>query len=286
MSAVIRYTVPVLLLAIAAISCGAAELPEPAVVTLQSGGLTVELQQSHAWNIQRISYQGVEVASRTGSYGALICVPATGGWVGGPHTLGGIEQIEEIVLIVDGESVPLDDGARYSGGRIVLHKKSMLDLIRLEATMTIDEGVITQEHTLTATEDVMVTVAYPFMFCVTADTTHWLAVTTGGEALQGRFTNGRDLDWHDDWAWTAAFIPQSGTGVLMRHLDRPENATAMTGYWDHDRYHKLYVRWDSDSDRWREGRVLSGGFELRAFKAPPADWEDSVRTMASEWGMP
>ena len=276
-----RLTVPILLLAIAVVPCGATALPEPGVVTLQSGGMTVELQRSHAWNIQRISYRGVEVASATGSYGALICVPVTGGWVGGPHTLGGIERIDEIVLIVDGESVPLDDGARYSGTRIVLHKKSMLDLVRLDATMTVHDGVITQRHTLTTTEDVVVTAAYPFMYCITADTTEWLAVTTDGETLQGRFIHGRDLQWHEGWEWTAAFIPGSATGVLMRHLERAEDAVTMTGYWDHERHHKLYVRWDSEEGPWREGKVLSGEFEFRAFTAPPAGWQDTARAIVS-----
>lgn len=282
MSRAMQLTLPILLLAISMQPCPATGVPEPGVVTIHSGGMTVELQRSHAWNIQRISYRGVEVGTPTGAYGALISVPVTGGWIGGVHTAGGIERIEEIALTVDGEAAPLEDGAEYSGERVGLQKQSMLDMVRLDATLTIENGRIIQRHTLTAVEDVVVTTVYPFMYCVTADTSHWLAMTIDGETVEGGFTNSRDLDWHEDWAWTAAYIRGKRTGILMHHRSLPGDATTLTGYWDHERHHKLYVRWDSDEEPWREGYALTGEVVVACFTAPPAVWQGVAEQAAME----
>ena len=59
----------------------------------------------------RLSWQGVELCTPTGAYATLLCVPAAGGWVGGAHTEGGVEEIESATLSVDGEVVELGDGA-------------------------------------------------------------------------------------------------------------------------------------------------------------------------------
>lgn len=282
MTHVTRLTALGFLLTLATMPAAAVGPPEPGVVTIHSGGTSIELQRSHAWNIQRISYRGVELGSPTGAYGALISVPATGGWIGGIHTIGGIEDIEEIALTVDGEAAALENGANYSGQLIVLHKRSRLDVVRLDATLTLQDGRITQRHNLTADEDVVVTTAYPFMFCVTAATTDWLALTSGGDTCEGTFSHSNDLDWRDDWEWTAAFIRGSRTGILLRHLSRPDQAGTATGYWDQERHHKLYVRWDSQQTTWREGYSLTGEVTLQPFTAPPAGWQEVARHLAGE----
>ncbi len=279
MRRLLRFSVPLLLI-ICARPCAALEAPEPGVVTLRSGDLQVELQRSHAWNIQRIMRGDVQVATATGSYGTLLSVPAVGGWIGGAHTVGGVESIESISLTVDGEEVPLEPGAAYSGDLLELHRTSLLDMVRLDATLWIDDGRMFQRHTLTALEDVIVTVAYPFMFCVTSDTMQWIAETADGESLEGAFTGSRDLDWHEDWAWTAAYIPDAETGFVMRHLSRAEGAATLTGYWDQERHHKLYVRWDSPKEPWREGYTLSGEVAVTTFSAAPEEWEDVARGAA------
>ncbi len=277
----LRLTIAPILLAVA-MQAWPAEVPEPGVVTIHCGELTAELQRSHAWNIQRILCRGVEIGTVTGAYGTVICVPAVGGWVGGLHTVGGVEQIEETVLAVDGDVVPLENGAEYSGERVVLRKQSLLDKVRLDATLTFEGNRITQRHSLSATEDIVVTVVYPFMYCVSAETTQWLAMTASGDLVEGEFTGESDLEWHDDWEWTAAYIPDRQTGFVLRHTSRPESATTATGYWEQDRYHKLYVRWQSEEEPWREGYSLSGEVGAACFTAPPTTWKDAARRTAAE----
>lgn len=255
---------------------------EPAVVTLRSGGLSVELQRAHSWSIQQIVYRGVPIATRTGAFGAVACIPVAGGWVGSAHTEGGVETVEEVRLIVDGEFVELEDGGTYTGERLVLQKRSMIDKLRLDATVTLSEGVLTERHELTATEDVVVTVVYPFMHPMTAATTQWLAVTTEGEEQRGEFGSRGDLQWHDDWTWTAAYIPERSTGVVVRHLEHAEGVPTLTGWWDQERYHKLYVSWQGPMEPWPEGQTLSGELALRCFEAPSAGWPEMARQVASE----
>lgn len=272
-----------LLLAIAACApCRAEDPREQAVVTLRSGGLSVELQRAHGWSIQQVLFRGVPIGTRTGAYGAVVCIPVAGGWVGSAHTEGGIERVEDVGLTVDGEFAELTDGAAYTGERIVLRKRSMLDKLRLDATLTLADGVLTERHELTATEDVVVTMIYPFMYCLSAETAAWLAETVEGEEQSGEFGAGGELAWHDDWTWTAAYIPGRATGVVIRHLAHPTEARTLTGYWDQERYHKLYVRWDADQEPWREGFTLSGEIALRCFEAPTAGWYEMARQVASE----
>ncbi len=255
--------------------------PEPATVSLVSGGLTADLQARHAWNLQRISWEGVEVCTPTGAYGTLLCVPAAGGWIGGAHTEGGVEEIENATLSVDGEVADLTDGAVYPGERIELTKLSMLDLVQLDAQLILEDGRLTQRCGITATEDVVVSVVYPFMFCVSAQATQWLAVTGDGEELSGEFTGESGLEWHEGWQWTAAFIPEQRTGFLMRHVTAPEGARMLTGWWDTQRYRKLYVKLETEEDPWPEGLSLAAEVVVVCFQAPPATWQDAARAVAA-----
>lgn len=262
---------------------GYAEDPrEEAVVTLRSGGLSVEVQQAHSWSIQKITYRGVPVGTQTGAFGAVACVPVAGGWVGSAHTAGGVERIEEISLIVDGEFADLEDGATHTGERIVLQKRSMLDKLQLEATLTLADGLLIQHHEMMAMEDVVVSTVYPFMYPITSETSAWMAVTAEGEELTGEFGPGGDLQWHDNWAWTSVFIPDRSTGVVIRHLAHPTDAQTLTGWWDQERYHKLYVRWDGLAEPWSEGLTLSAEVALRCFEAPSVGWHEMARQIASE----
>ncbi len=261
--------------------CGADDPREAAVVTLRSGGLSVELQRAHSWNIEKITFRGVPVVTRTGASGAIACIPVAGGWVGSAHTQGGVEQIEEATLIVDGEFRELEDGAVYTGERLILKKRSMLDKLKLNATLTLADGVLNQRHELTATEDVVVTRLYPFMFCISARTTSWIAETRDGEFEEGQFGTGGDLVWHDDWVWTGAHIPQRDTGVVIRHLARPADARSFTGYWDQERYHKLYVRWDQP-EPWPEQVTLSGEMALTCLQVSDDEWRQAAREAAEE----
>jgi len=232
------------------------ELPEPGVVVIKTGALTAELQRRHSWNLQRLSYRGVEVAGPTGVWGTVISVPAIGGWVGSGHTQGGIERIEEVTLTVDGEQVPLDDGAVYACDRAVLVKRSMLDKIRLEAMYTFADETITHSVRLTATEDVAVTTVYPFIHCLSPDTSEWFALTWDNAEAGGEFTGDGKLPWHSDWAWTAAYLPDGQTCFLLRDLMGPRDRETKMGYWDQERYHKLYVSAPPSDEIWREGVSL------------------------------
>ncbi len=272
----------VLGLALAAAAVALADgRPEPATVALVSGGLTADLQARHAWNLERLSWRGVEVCTPTGAYGTLLCVPAAGGWIGGAHTEGGVEAIENTTLSVDGAVAELTDGASYSCERAELTKVSMLDVVQLEAQLLIEDGRLTQRCALTATEDVVVSVIYPFMFCVSAEATQWLAVTGEGEESSGEFTGENGLEWHDDWLWTAAFIPEQRTGFLLRHTAAPEGARVLTGWWDTKRYRKLYVKLEIDEDPWPEGLSLASEVVAVCFQAPPATWQDVAREIAA-----
>lgn len=266
------------------VGAGAAadELPEPGVVVIKTGALTAELQRRHMWNLQRLSYRGVEVAGPTGVWGTVISVPAIGGWVGSGHTQGGIEQIEEVSLTVDGEQVPLDDGAVYACDRAVLVKRSLLDKIRLEAMYTFADETITHSVRLTATEDVAVTTVYPFIYCLSPDTSEWFALTWDNTEAGGEFTGDGELSWYSDWAWTAAYLPDGQTCFLLRDLMGPRDRELLMGYWDQERYHKLYMSAPPSDEIWREGVSLEWAVKIACFEAPPDAWKQRANRLSLE----
>ncbi|MGD9497086.1 MAG: hypothetical protein AB7Y46_12385 [Armatimonadota bacterium] len=276
----LRWTGTLALL-LAAAAARADGPPEPGLVTLRCGALTAELQRAHAWNLQRLACEGVEVCSPTGAYGALLCVPAAGGWVGSAHTEGGIERTDSLALTVDGEAVELTDGAVFACRQAELTKSSMLDLVRLEAAWSFADGRLRQRHALTAIEDVVVSAIYPFMFCVSAAATQWMAQGAGGEETAGEFTGEGKLAWHEGWQWTAAFMPEQRSGLLVRHTREPEGARVLTGYWDTTRHRKLYVKLTMDEEPWPEGKRVEAEVMVTCFQAPPATWQEVAREMAA-----
>ncbi len=281
-----------------------------AIVTIKNGDLTVELRERAAWTIGRILYRDAELGTATGAYGVVISVPAVGGWIGSAHSEGGIERIEEIALTVDGEPTALTDGAVYECQRAELIKRSMLDKVRLDATLTFENERIIEHHVLTVAEDVVVSRVYAFMHCVTNATTQWIACTYDGQEEGGEFTVGADqasnpapLQWHTGWEWTAAYDPTAGAGLLLRYLAMPQQTApsaeehlsaealakekaeraveVQTGYWDRERYHKLYTQLVV-GDVLREGTVLDCECAVTCFEAAPDAWQERAREVAAE----
>ena len=262
-----------LLLVACVVAPAAEDLPEPAVVVVKTGMLAAELQARHLWNLQRLIHHANEVAIPTGAYGTIISVPAIGGWVGSGHTQGAIEEIQQVSLTVDGEAAELTDGATYSGERIVLTKTSLLDKVRLESEYVFSAGRIHERVKLTALEDVAVTTIYPFMHCLSTEATQWMAISQDNKETRGEFSDSGELTWHEGWAWTAAYIPKSGTGFLLRHISAPQGLVVKTGYWDTDRYRKLYVSTPLDENVWRAGRSVEAEVVVTCFEAVPEEWK-------------
>lgn len=272
-----------------------------AIVTIVNGDLTVELREDAAWTIRRILHKEAELGTATGAYGVVISIPAIGGWVGTAHSEGGIEQIEEIALTVDDEPAELTDGAVYECERAELTKHSMLDKVRLDATLTFGNERIIEHHVLTVTEDVVVSRVYAFMHCVTNGTKEWIARTYDGQEEDGEFivrvgeaSSPTPLVWHTGWEWTAAYDPAAGAGLLLRYLDMPKQTTptaegdvaekaveVQTGYWDHERYHKLYTQLLA-GDTLKEGTVLDCKCVVTCFEAEPAQWQERAGQLAAE----
>lgn len=252
-----------------------------AVVTVKTGALTVELSQAASWTIRSILYRGAALGTATGAYGAALNIPVIGGWIGSAHSQGGIEDIQELALIVDGEPAELTDGAVYPCQRAELTKRAMLDKVRLEATTTFENERVIEHHVLTAAETVVVRRVYPFMHCLTSATTEWMALTYDGLLKSGSFAESNRLDWHTGWQWTAAFDPVSCKGFLLRFLQMPQEVEAQAGYWPQDRYHKLYVQLMTGNTV-QEGTVLDCKCVVTCFEAPAAAWQEGAREVAQE----
>src|SRR4051812_4722784 len=100
-----------LFLAVGSLVCAADSKPgPPAVVAIETREMKVEFAGDRAWTIYRISYKGETEADKVGFYGTVFAAEG-GKWIGTGHNEGGLEQVQEVTLTVDGKPCELTDQA-------------------------------------------------------------------------------------------------------------------------------------------------------------------------------
>lgn len=264
----------------AAAALAAEPKPGPAsVVTVETRDYRVEFAGERAWTIHRIFHQGTLVGDRNGFYGTVL-IPKGGKFIGTGHTEGGVEQVENVTLTVDGKPVELADKAFYRGARAELHKRSVMGPLRLEATYVVTDDRILERHQYAAPEQAEIHLLYAFMHCWLPVTTEWIAADADGTITQGSFDSAGDFELRADVKWTALYDPGSQRAMLAWFPEVLTGQGHRTAYWDRTNYHKLYTQLVA-------GATVPKGFKLdaklvvQAVPAAPADWQTAVQQAAA-----
>jgi hypothetical protein len=271
-----------------AICCAAASLSlaaglkpgPPAIVTIETRDLKLEFAGDRAWTIHRIYSQGELVADRVGFYGTVFAAEG-GKWIGTGHNEGGIEQVEDVKLIIDGKASELTDKAEYRGQRAEIRKRSTMGPLRLEATYIVTDDCILERHRYEATEDVKIGTLYAFMHPWLPRTTEWIAESADGAALEGKFDNSGDFKLKQDVKWTAIYDPTNRRVMLAWHPAPLAGQGLKTAYWDKTVYHKLYHQIHSHSSV-EKGTKFEAIVIVRGLTADPASWKEAARQCAAE----
>lgn len=218
------------------------------VLTLEAGDYKLDFREQAAWTIGNLIFRGQTLISYTGGNQTVINVvvpvqtdPAA--WIGTSH---GREEIESVVLQVDGVDYPLGEGfSAPAGDKYVLLKKSRIGPYTcLSATGFSAEGV-TQQLQFAAEGGVdEVRYAYVFMHCWGHQLNQWLAVLPGNFVVQERFPEVKATSLKQPVLALALFSEASGIGALLEY-DKPyEGEQGHSNFlinWP-NRHNKHYLR--------------------------------------------
>ncbi|OHE82770.1 MAG: hypothetical protein A2107_03715 [Verrucomicrobia bacterium GWF2_62_7] len=267
--------------ATASLSLAAGPKPGPPhIVTIETRDLKVEFAGDRAWTIHRIFFKGELTGDRNGFYGTVFSAEG-GKWIGTGHNEGGIEQVKNVALTVDGQPRDLADKAVYRGQRAEIHKHSMMGPLALEATYIVTDDCVLERHRYEVTADVKIGILYAFMHCWLPRTTEWIAEKADGTVVEGKFDNSGDFKLKDDAKWTALYDPANHRAMLAWYPKPLVGQNIKTGYWDKTVYHKLYNQIYSHA-------AVAGGakFEaaviVRGVEADAASWKQAAKTLAAE----
>jgi hypothetical protein len=268
-------------LAIGSLASAADSKPgPPAVVTIETRDMKVEFAGDRAWTICRIAYKGKAEAEKVGFYGTVFAAEG-GKWIGTGHNEGGVEQVQEVTLTVDGKPCELTDLASCRGQRAELHKRSMLGPLRLEATYIVTDDSILERHRYEATADVQIGTLYAFMHPWIPRTTEWIAELGDGSIIDGKFDNSGDFKLKQDPKWTAIYDPVSHRVMLAWYPIPLVGQGIKTGYWDKTVYHKLYNQIYSHAPV-QSGAKFEAAVIIRGVEADDASWKDIAKNCAAD----
>jgi len=273
----------ILALALTAFPLQAATGPKPgppAIVTIKTRDMTVEFAGDRAWTIHRIFFKGALVADKVGFYGTVFA-PEGGKWIGTGHNEGGVEQVENVALTVDGEARPLADKASYCGHRAEIRKRSMMGPLRLDASYVVTDDSLLEHHAYEATADTKIGTLYAFMHAWLPSTTEWLAEKPDGTTAEGSFDNGGDFELKDDPKWTAIYDPKSRSAMLAWYPKPLVGQGIKTAYWDKTVYHKLYNQIYSHAPV-AAGARFEAAVIVRGVETDPPAWKSAARALAAE----
>jgi len=259
---------------------GAADTRPVAVVTIETRDLKVEFAGERAWTIHRIYYTGELVADRNGFYGTVFAAEG-GKWIGTGHNEGGVEQVDEATLTVDGKACELVDKADYHGHRAEIHKRSMLGPLRLEATYVVTEDSVLERHRYETTTEVQIGTLYAFMHAWLPRTTEWMAELGDGSVIDGKFDNAGDFKLKQDPKWTAIYDPENHRAMLCWYPTVLVGQGIKTGYWDKTVYHKLYNQIYSHATL-PAGAKFEAAVIVRGVEADAPAWKDAAKARAAE----
>lgn len=252
----------------------------PSLVTVQTRDLTVEFAGDRAWTIHRILHAGELIADKNGFYGTVFAEEG-GKWIGTGHNEGGIEQVLETTLTVDGRVCELVDKVQYTGSRAVIEKRSVIGPLRLQATYVVTDDAVLERHRYEVTADVKIGTLYGFMHAWPPRTAEWMAQMPDGAIKDGVFDNSGDFKLKDDPKWTALYDPGAKRIALAWFPEPLAGQGIKTAYWDKTVYHKLYTQLYSHSEV-KKGMKFEAVMVVRSAAADASSWKSAARKLAAE----
>ncbi len=254
----------------------------PASILVDCGDLQTRFESRSFWTLYRLDYRGKRLCvDHFGShYGSVANFPGTG-FIGSGHSeQGETEQVESLTLSVDGRRLD-PPPAHVAGRRIVLHKKSRIRTLALETTVTVLPDRIIEAVEVRAETPQKLNVLYHFMHPWVTAMDRFLAVTTGGTVISGKFTGDKRMKVDAPVRWSAVYSDALQMGAVTVVLQVPPESRWRVWYWDMPgRYRKHYfVTFRNQTIP--AGRRFSYRIVTLPFAAGPERWKRVAESLAA-----
>ncbi len=250
-------------------------------LVLASDGFTLRFNPERAWSLDQVKFHGKEIGQPNGNYG-LVWAPASGKYIGGNHNQGGLEQVLNLTLTVDGKPVdPAKAGQVAVKKEAEYVKESRLGDLLVRSTTRFTPERIEFQRNVTVEKDTHVHIMFPFMFCWTPGTDQWIARTDNGQLVEGKLDRAKDWKLQKNVRWCAIYDPKLQIAMLTELPPDMNGVGRKNAYWDLPVYHKQYFQSFSDKDL-KKGQTLQYRLTLRGFQAGPEKWKELVKSQAFE----
>ena len=249
-------------------------------VTVVVGDYRVEFRDPGAWTLGNIHYGTAQVGLSNGWSGLVLRRPK-GGWIGTGHTEGGLEKVETVRLLIDGQEVALEADATYKGRAARLEKVSRVDNLKLHAVYEITRAGISETHTIQAIDDQPIVTLYAFMHPWTPATKQWMAEAAGGKIISGDLVShdqkvkGNHWPLMNDVRWSAVYDPSAKVAIVLCYPELYKGAGLRTGIWDLKHYHKQYYQ-PYANETIAKGTRRTFRCRVWCVKAEPDAWREAV----------
>jgi hypothetical protein len=266
----------------------------PGTVTVTAGDVRTRIEAAKMWTISGLEYQDTVMAVQDSAYGTVLTIRGVG-HLGTAHFLdvpgrpGAVEKenVTSLKLFVDDKPLtPFAPTMKAGGKSFRMERKSSIRGLKLESTVSIRDGVVTETARLHATEPIDLQKAHPTMYAFTPQATVYAFGNDTGIQKRGVFAKagGTDVKTEKAARWMALFDPASGKGSVCYLVKHPPDAGADGWFLLIDApgvYRKLALYTFVD-------QVVPKGFDgtyqtaVGFFSATEADWETQALKRARE----
>lgn len=264
----------------------AAPPPASGVFTAIAGDYAVSFSAAHAWCIHEVSYRGQVVIHSKGSNGTVITTgkPVEEGnkssMIGADQSTGGREEVSDVTISVDGKEVLPQDGGRYEGQEVVVHKASKLAELEQLVTVTVKPDRIVEQVHLSAPKGQPAKQLLMFLHNWQPTFQEWAVRSASGELTQQSFEQGAPPN--QSVLWGALYEPDRKLGFVTCHpavLKLMPGGSGMT-FWGRPNYRKQAFTLGATA--FPKGFTGDYTLCLRAFDAEPDQWVARAQALAEE----
>lgn len=283
-----RSVFSILLAALLLSGIALAEYSKEDDFTIRTPGFEVVIRPNAAFTIGQITYRGMPLGKTNGNWGFVLSYEGFN-FVGSGHTEGGVEQIKNVSLILDGrklDQMPL--GKLVEGNTALLEKTSLLgEAVEIDCKTEITPEAIKATHVMRVKKDTRLTHVYPFMFIWPEATTEYMYGLTDGTIHEGVFEDNGKWKVRDHSRWMAIYNPEHGLAaitVFPEDMPHGSDQGMKHAFWDHPAYHKQYFDF-ADRQNFSAGEEFRFDVELFAVEADPSNWKKKVQAALTQKGV-
>lgn len=256
--------------------------------TIRTPGFGVVIRPETAFTIGQITYRGMPLGQANGNWGFVISYGGSD-FVGSGHTEGGVEQIKNVSLTLDGrklDKMPL--GEQIESGVALLEKTALLgEAVEIDCKTEITAETIKATHIMRVKADTNLTHVYPFMFIWPETTSEYMYGLADGTVNEGELVSDGQWQVQAHSRWMAIYNPQYGLAavtVFPENMPYRGDQGRKHAFWDHPAYHKQYFEF-ADRQDFSAGEEFRFDVELFVVEGDPSNWKERVKAALAQKGI-